>query len=181
MRGSVRMVRLISTATASEIREERMVDATHRGAGRGLGGSHFFPARLSPASHPSVTTVCFLLHPGVKFRHPSVTMVSFLLHPGVKFREVPINVSRQQLEDFHGPENCWCLCDAWSHLWTSNSRKASVHIAYLRKNFELDPQGTEVTLKGMILLHCRPPEGVPLAERRRSLSQSQMPKSLKNP
>lgn len=34
----------------------------------------------------------------------------------------------------------------------------------LRKNFEQDPQGTEVPLHGMIVLHCRPPEGVPVAE-----------------
>lgn len=34
----------------------------------------------------------------------------------------------------------------------------------LRKNFEQDPQGTEVPLNGMIVLHCRPPEGVPVAE-----------------
>ncbi|MEQ2174969.1 hypothetical protein GOODEAATRI_013236, partial [Goodea atripinnis] len=34
----------------------------------------------------------------------------------------------------------------------------------LRKNFEQDPQGTEVPLNGMIVLHCRPPEGVPMAE-----------------
>lgn len=34
----------------------------------------------------------------------------------------------------------------------------------LRKNFEQDPQGTEVHLNGMIVLHCRPPEGVPVAE-----------------
>lgn len=34
----------------------------------------------------------------------------------------------------------------------------------LRKNFEQDPQGTEVPLSGMIVLHCRPPEGVPVAE-----------------
>ncbi|CAL8387453.1 unnamed protein product [Boreogadus saida] len=108
--------------------------------------SHWFPAVLCPASQPSVTTV------------------SFLLHPGIKFHEVLINVSQQQVKDFHGPEDYWYMCVAWSHLGTSKSRKASVRIAYLRKNFEQDPQGTEVPLKGMIVLHCRPPEGVPLAE-----------------
>ncbi|XP_077478173.1 netrin receptor UNC5D-like [Stigmatopora argus] len=86
------------------------------------------------------------------------------LGTGLKIREVMINVSRQQVEDFHGPEDYWCLCVAWSHLGTSKSHKASVRIAYLRKNFEQDPQGLEVPLSGMIVLHCRPPDGVPAAQ-----------------
>ncbi|XP_061656899.1 netrin receptor UNC5D-like isoform X2 [Syngnathoides biaculeatus] len=86
------------------------------------------------------------------------------LGTGLKIREVMINVSRQQVEDFHGPEDYWCLCVAWSHLGTSKSRKASVRIAYLRKNFEQDPQSSEVPLSGMIMLHCRPPDGVPVAQ-----------------
>lgn len=59
---------------------------------------------------------------------------------------------------------CWRgLRPSWPWHLTPDRCLLSLHTD-LRKNFEQDPQGKEVPINGMIVLHCRPPEGVPMAE-----------------
>eukprot|EP00058_Branchiostoma_floridae_P024873 XP_002610363.1 hypothetical protein BRAFLDRAFT_209377 [Branchiostoma floridae] len=85
---------------------------------------------------------------------------------GVSYKQTSIEVTKaevdQRLEETG--ENFFCLCVAWSSEGSSRSEEATVQIAYLRKDFILEPISQGVPNETPVQLQCRPPEGVPTPE-----------------
>ncbi|XP_042349102.1 netrin receptor UNC5A isoform X2 [Plectropomus leopardus] len=98
--------------------------------------------------------------------HQDDHMIERIVDPAtaLPIMQVTIDITRQQVEKIFGLDEYWCQCVAWSTTGTQKSQKAYIRIAYLRKNFEEEPQGKEVALDQEVLLRCHPPEGVPQAE-----------------
>uniref|UniRef100_UPI0037E8A007 netrin receptor UNC5A n=1 Tax=Semicossyphus pulcher TaxID=241346 RepID=UPI0037E8A007 len=98
--------------------------------------------------------------------HQDDHLIERLVDPAtaLPIMQVTIDITRQQVEKIFGLDEYWCQCVAWSTTGTQKSQKAYIRIAYLRKNFEEEPQGKEVALDQEVLLRCHPPEGVPEAE-----------------
>ncbi|CAK8673243.1 unnamed protein product [Clavelina lepadiformis] len=80
---------------------------------------------------------------------------------GEPYIRVTIDISRNEIESFFAPYTYWCQCVARSGAGETKSRKATVELASLHRNFEHDPIGGRVTVGEEYKLHCAPPHGKP--------------------
>ncbi|KAF5281557.1 hypothetical protein FQA39_LY05092 [Lamprigera yunnana] len=80
---------------------------------------------------------------------------------GVRFVEAEVNVTRNMVEEFFGKEKFKCECYAWSGRGSIKSQPATVEVAYLKKQFEVNPISTRVEIGHHTELRCVAPSGLP--------------------
>lgn len=90
-----------------------------------------------------------------------------------KFLQTSIDVTREEVEEYFGPEGYWCECHAWNEIQNQNvpraynsyrSKRGVIQVAYLRKQFEREPLSTSAELESTVQLQCLPPVGEPIPE-----------------
>uniref|UniRef100_A0A6P7H209 Netrin receptor UNC5 n=1 Tax=Diabrotica virgifera virgifera TaxID=50390 RepID=A0A6P7H209_DIAVI len=81
---------------------------------------------------------------------------------GVRIFEADANVTRDMVEEFFGKEKFKCECYAWSGRGSIKSQPATVEVAYLKKQFEANPESTyNVEIGHQVDLKCVAPAGMP--------------------
>ncbi|XP_050302029.1 netrin receptor UNC5B isoform X2 [Anthonomus grandis grandis] len=83
-------------------------------------------------------------------------------HTGVRIMEAEANVTRDMVEEFFGKEKFKCECYAWNGKGSIKSQSATVEVAYLKKQFEVNPEPViRVELGHHTELKCIAPQGMP--------------------
>ncbi|XP_076269699.1 netrin receptor UNC5C-like isoform X3 [Rhynchophorus ferrugineus] len=81
---------------------------------------------------------------------------------GVRIMEAETNVTRDMVEEFFGKEKFKCECYAWNGKGTIKSQPATVEVAYLKKQFEFNPEPIiKVEIGQHTELNCVAPQGMP--------------------
>ncbi|XP_065163620.1 netrin receptor UNC5B isoform X2 [Atheta coriaria] len=80
---------------------------------------------------------------------------------GVRIIEAEANVTRDMVEEFFGKEKFKCECHAWSGRGEIKSSAATVEVAYLKKQFEENPNSVKVEHGNQLELRCAAPQGLP--------------------
>ncbi|KAF2355547.1 UPA domain [Trinorchestia longiramus] len=84
------------------------------------------------------------------------------LPSGTQQVEAVLAVTREQVEEYFGPDGYSCYCAAWNAKGVkSTSFSASVSVAYLRRHFFEPPYSRSVALESQVEMRCLPPDGQP--------------------
>ncbi|XP_035915118.1 netrin receptor unc-5-like [Anopheles stephensi] len=82
-------------------------------------------------------------------------------HSGVHFQEVTATISRDLVYEYFGKLPFKCECHAWSPRGKAVSQPASIIVAYLKKNFELQDTRIRAEIGEKLEIKCVAPKGYP--------------------